>query len=188
MSEISSENQDTSSFKPYLDAVVNSGERTRRTSYTILFIIFFLVFAIRNPQYPAWYDILLSTMERYYTCHTSPQIIAADCQRLNNEYSNDMPLPSAIPADLNKSNLSSGEIEQIRRFHKRLDALIQANVSSFTASIPLIGITINSNDLWILSGLGLGILLLLLHINLQSDLANINIAIDNANTVEARHL
>jgi hypothetical protein len=67
------------SFRPYLDAVIRSGQRTRGVVYVTLLILFFTACGIRNEVYPAWDFLRLGLMQNLYHC-VIDQHSSNDCE------------------------------------------------------------------------------------------------------------
>lgn len=147
-------------FNLYLDSVKESGDRSRKTIYLIFILIFLVLFSIRNTIVPAWPNVLLKNMEENYLCHTTKgknYINKKDndynrCDNLIKDYSEDLPLPPDIDKyEEDKTTSNDAAVnEQIRHYKRRVDYLTQLEVSTFAITVPLIGVNINSNDLWML--------------------------------------
>jgi hypothetical protein len=152
-------------FMPYLNAVTSSAEGTRRIIYVGLALMTLIFFAMRNTSDPNWGMTRTVTMLQASKCYLSKKETlskeeALRCKSLTAAYSK-----IGFPPPTNEKEDS--------RFEKRIDDLIDHEVRNKNFSLPLLGVVIDENDLWIASGPIILFMMILLNAYLARDLANL---------------
>jgi hypothetical protein len=134
----------TDDFKPYLDAVIKSGDRTRNFIYVMVLINFCVLAATLNGVAPNWDDTRLATLDIALNCLISKSTDSACANAL--EYANIRGFDNLAP-----DNPTDKEAE--RQLRVRIDRYQQRTVEENSFNIPLFNVPLDVDDLWILSGL-----------------------------------
>jgi len=177
-------------FKEALAAVTESGRRSRQMIYFTLFIEFFSLFTIREARFPRWMNARLHTMIEYYDCthryNASPTektyLTPSFCESLKEKY-NDIMLDTANSA-AEETARSGSSIEQplltSETYRHREQELLKLSVEDLGVPIPLLGVRVDANDVWIFAGPMTLLFILVLTFTLRSDINNIRLAKDQA--------
>jgi hypothetical protein len=136
----------TEDFKPYLDAVIKSGDRTRNFIYVMVLINFCVLAATLNGVAPNWDDTRLDTLDIALNCSISKRTDGACATAL--EYANTRGFHNLIDQSDSLTNQ-----ETVRQLRVRIDRYQQRDVDENSFNIPLFNVPLDVNDLWILSGL-----------------------------------
>jgi hypothetical protein len=167
-------------FMPYVNAVTSSAEGTRRIIYVALALMTLIFFAMRNTSDPDWGTTRFTTMLQASKCHLDYQWSDNQqrwwktekekkdrCAALTEVYTA-FPLPADVSADAADD----------QRFEKRIDLLMRREIENKNFNLPLLGVVIDENDLWVASGPIIWFLLVLLNAYLARDLDNLEKASD----------
>ena len=150
-------------FQPYLDAVVKSGERTRSIIYVTLLVTFFVACGLRNFDFPDWDELRLNNMEQNYHCILTANPTDKDCAKLFADFSHqglDFVLPGAPNTTPTQAPGAPNDFAR-RLYEDRISELMKSDVHANALQIPLFGVAIDGNDLWLVSGILMSILLLI---------------------------
>jgi hypothetical protein len=168
--------------KSYVDAVTAAGQRSRALIYFILILTVLTFATERNNYAPDWMQQRYQTREQIYACYTRNECTAALDKRLftaglvpehpsgdqrrtalqSAAKTLDIDLESLRPAkrDTNpappaESSAPSGtdaDNWNRREFTLNIEAMIKRDTDDDTITLPLLGATIDINDLWMVSG------------------------------------
>jgi hypothetical protein len=164
--------------KSYVDAVTAAGQRSRTLIYFIL-ILTVLTFATeRNDYAPDWLQQRYQTLEAVYACHLlndcadlekrlvkagklrknssddekrkasqiAAGILEIDLEKLGQPAKLAAPAASAAPAGADIDNWRR------REFSLEIETMIKKDTDNDTITLPVLGSSIDINDLWIVSG------------------------------------
>jgi uncharacterized membrane protein (DUF485 family) len=165
MTELSAIARDVD-FKPFLDAVVESSRRSRFILYLIIIDIIASFGLIQNYQ-PSWMSTRVLLYQHIYECweanYAPPTCTAvrklmedSSIARKNGKRPS---IPFALPDRIGGTDFDSNKSESIRQFREHLNALIRKRADALVVQLPILGITFDINDLGLVSGSALLILL-----------------------------
>jgi hypothetical protein len=161
----------TEEFEPYLESVTRSGERTRTIIYVTLLVLFFIGCGIRDFDWPSWDEQRLHIMLDNFGCVAGTGPASADCDRLLADYAN-QGLDFAAPAGVNPSDGKSQRDLALHVYERRVIELMKKDLRGYSLEIPLFGVYLDGNDLWLVSGGLMSLLLLILAAHIERELAN----------------
>jgi len=161
----------TEEFEPYIEAVVRSGDRTRIILYVTLLVLFFVGCGIRDFAWPSWDEQRLRVMLENYGCVTGSLPHSDDCAGLLADYADQGlifgPAPGGDPAAGNAQRNLALDVYQ-----RRIIELMKKDLRGYALEIPLFGVYLDGNDLWLVSGALVSLLLLILFAHLERELVN----------------
>ena len=166
-------------FKPYLDSVVKTGDRTRSFVYVIILINFCALAAVLNSVAPDWDDTRLGKLNQALACsilsHSNGSCAAAlDYAKLRG-------------FDISAADTSL-QTENIRQLRSKIDYYQKKSVDENSFSIPVFNVPLDINDMWILSGLLNCYLMFLLVVCLEREYDNLLLARKYAQTAQEMEL
>jgi hypothetical protein len=171
---------DSPDGKSYVDAVTAAGQRSRTLIYFILILTVLTFATVRNSYEPDWVGQRYQTREQMYACYFrnecpdaldkrlvkaglmpehpsdvqrrtalkgAAKILDIDLESLRPAKRDANPSPpaeSSAPADVDNWNR--------REFTLMIEAMIKREADNDTITLPLLGSSIDINDLWIVSG------------------------------------
>jgi len=133
-------------FRPYLDAVTKSGDRTRTFIYILVIINFCILAAVLNGIAPDWNDVRLERLNKALDCLMTASQDTTCKPAL--EYANIRGFQYLT--DTSNKPLTT---EALRQLKKRIDHYQDKSVDENAFQIPLFNVLLDVNDLWVLSGL-----------------------------------
>jgi hypothetical protein len=172
----------TEEFEPYIDAVVRSGERTRIIIYVTLLVLFFVGCGIRDFAWPSWDEQRLRVMLDNSGCVTGTGPHTDDCTRLLADYADQGLIFGTPPGD--KAATAAKTPEGVQRdlalkvYERRVIELMKKDLRGYSLEIPLFGVYLDGNDLWLVSGVLVALLLLILAAHIERELVNYEKAAD----------
>jgi hypothetical protein len=168
--------------KSYVDAVTAAGQRSRTLIYFILILTVLTFATERNDYAPDWIQQRYQTREQIYACYIHNECTAALDKRLINaglmpeKHSDDerrtalqsaaktleIDLESLRPAKRDTHPASPAESSaptgtdvdnwNRREFTLNIEAMIKKDTDNDTITLPVLGSSIDINDLWIVTG------------------------------------
>src|SRR5215469_770984 len=162
---------ETEEFEPYLDAVARSGERTRLVMYVLLLVLFFVGCGIRDFDWPSWDEQRLHVMLDNYGCVTGAAPAGGDCAQLLADYA-DQGLIFGTPRG---GDPATGNLQRdlaLKVYERRIIELMKKDLRGYALEIPLFGVYLDGNDLWLVSGVLMSLLLLILTAHIEREFAN----------------
>lgn len=162
---------ETDEFEPYLDAVTRSGERTRLVMYVVLLVLFFVSCGIRDFDWPSWDEQRLHVMLDNYGCVTGASPAGGDCARLLADYA-DQGLIFGTPRSGDPATGSLQRDLALKVYERRIIELMKKDLRGYALEIPLFGVYLDGNDLWLVSGVLMSLLLLILAAHIEREFAN----------------
>jgi hypothetical protein len=199
-------------FYKALDAATDASARSRGIIYFAFLLEFFCLFAIRETRFPRWDNARLGLMQSYSTCVKDPksdpncggatEVYQSAKLRLPEDNSDDQKyykyfdgsdcLSSHNPNDKLsecKKYLVPHPMSDYEKFASREQALIMQSVSDLAVPIPILGLRVDTNDLWYFAGPITIIVLLVLLFTLRADMNSTSLANKYAQSdVERREL
>ncbi|MGC4043388.1 MAG: hypothetical protein QM758_06255 [Armatimonas sp.] len=186
-------------FKPYLDAVTKSSERSRSTLYFI-FVVSVVVFTTgRAHVMPAWQYSRLTRLQIAQSCLKKHDYKSDACKSnidhaIQHIYNSDlMPDNVNFPDFIHQNSASSikhtldSEIFE-KLVNEQVTNLLKKKVESLSVQIPIVGIQIDINDLGFISGGIFVLLFFILNTNLSRELVNLKEAHSIAPDYRSRKL
>ena len=166
----------TEEFQPYIEAVVRSGDRTRIILYVTLLVLFFIGCGIRDFAWPSWDEQRLRVMLENYGCVTGTGPHSDDCAGLLADYA-DQGLIFGTPGDTIAPGAAKTTADAQRElaldvYQRRIIELMKKDLHGYALEIPLFGVYLDGNDLWLVSGVLVSVLLLILFAHLERELVN----------------
>lgn len=158
-------------FEPYLDAVTRSGERTRLVMYVVLLVLFFVGCGIRDFDWPSWDEQRLHVMLYNYGCVTGSVPADSACAHLLADYA-DQGLDFGTPVG---GDPAAGNLQRdlaLKVYERRIIELMKKDLRGYALEIPLFGVYLDGNDLWLVSGVLMSLLLLILTAHIEREFAN----------------
>jgi hypothetical protein len=158
-------------FEPYLDAVTRSGERTRLVMYVVLLVLFFVGCGIRDFDWPSWDEQRLHVMLDNYGCVTGSVPADSACAHLLADYA-DQGLDFGTPVG---GDPAAGNLQRdlaLKVYERRIIELMKKDLRGYALEIPLFGVYLDGNDLWLVSGVLMSLLLLILTAHIEREFAN----------------
>lgn len=158
-------------FEPYLDAVTRSGERTRLVMYVVLLVLFFVGCGVRDFDWPSWDEQRLHVMLDNYGCVTGTAPPASACARLLADYA-DQGLDFTTPKG---GDPAAGNVQRdlaLKVYERRVIELMKKDLRGYALEIPLFGVYLDGNDLWLVSGVLMSLLLLILTAHIEREFVN----------------
>jgi hypothetical protein len=168
--------------KSYVDAVTAAGQRSRTLIYFILILTVLTIATERNDYAPDWMHQRYQTREQIYACYIRNECTAALDERLvkaglmPEKHSDDqrrtalqsaaktleIDLESLRPAKRDANSAPAAECcastgtdvdnWSRREFKLNIEAMIKKDTDNDTITLPVLGSSIDLNDLWIVSG------------------------------------
>jgi len=177
----------TEEFELYLDAVTRSGERTRIIFYVILLVMFFVGCGIRDFAWPSWDEQRLRVMLENYGCVTGAAPATGDCTHLLADYADQGLVFSAAPGGDAAAATAQRELA-LKVYERRIIELMKKDLRGYALEIPLFGVYLDGNDLWLVSGVLMALLLVILIAHIERELANYEKAADACPNRSCREL
>jgi hypothetical protein len=162
-------------FKRFLEGVNGDSQRTRTVVFVLVAALLLIFTAYRNTAFPDWTDARLGRLQQAALC-LETNLNSDECYASKQYAEGFLSLPGNEVGNLGGKELDLELREQINAFIKqRTDAL--------SLRLPFFGITIDSNDLGLISGLLLIAILYVLFASLKSETDDLEIARDKAITL-----
>src|SRR5262249_26454222 len=161
-------------FQPYLDVLSKSGERTRAVTYVMLIVLFFTACGIRNEVYPNWDAVRLQRMQETYHCiHGEPR--TKRCDSFIRLYEKQGVLLSTSEFS---NATSQDDSSKFRRelFQDRIKDEMKNRLNSYKLNIQIFGVIVDTNDLWLITGVLTAVVLWILAAHMQRHLLNLRMA------------
>ena len=165
-------------FKPYLEAVSKSGDRTRTFIYVMILVNFCILAAILNSIGPDWNDLRLEKLKIALAC--SPSSTDSECTHALDYAAQRGFEPSAK----DKNTLPMAETTRLLKL--AIDDYIQKSIDENSFHIPVFSVPLDVNDLWTLSGLLNCYLMFVLVICLDREHDDLKLAVKNSKS--SKHL
>jgi hypothetical protein len=183
----------TADQKGYLDAVVSAGQRSRAIVYFVLILIVLTLTTMRNAYSPDWMSVRSGAYQDLLRCLKVHDVSKGECKELTERAkraglgATNKDLPASIrealglevkgdftdPDFLERNKLVMEEIElKIKKF-------LEKEIETYIIKIPLLGSTVDINDLWLVSGVVMFFLLYFLKASLIQEYLNISYIIEN---------
>lgn len=175
--------------KDYLATLFSSGQQSRQIIYFILIVIALTFAATRNGYSPDWMGHRVAVFQELATCLDGEKMNAAHCAPLKTRmtqlgfgpnkqgkydvagYASTFGISIVGGFDdasfLESNKAASDEIKA------RVAEFVRRDTDFFSVTIPALGITLDTNDLWLVSGGGMSFLLFLLSSSLHQEARNL---------------
>jgi len=138
-------------FKPYLEAVIKSGDRTRTFIYVMILINFCILTVVLNSIAPDWNDVRLNRLETVLAC--------SDSSTKDEECQSALDYAMQRGFDLSSKNTSAKApnalptSETMSQLRVAINYYIQKSIDENSFHIPIFNVQLDVNDLWVLSGI-----------------------------------
>jgi hypothetical protein len=181
-------------FKPYLEAVTAGSQRARSNVYLLAVALVAMFSAYRTTTRPDWLDARLHALQTAYRAlkqheqrDTKGRVVGylASVQTPKEEQEA-IDYAQRLVFDPKKGTPASdpGSLvwqEHVREYEKWIDELSKQSVANLSIHLPVLGITLDMNDLGVISGLILVCLLWNFHSGLTRLTDNLKRARSKAN-------
>lgn len=175
-------------FQPYLDAVIKSGERTRTVLYIFVLIlvgVFFAGWNTRPGNITTWrfermLDVLVCQFDNY-----DAKICGDAAEYAERRH---FPISRYRTAVKDSGSAWNAKQEVVKELEKRTEDLMRRELDVHVITLPILGITIDSNDTWIISNFVLLFLLVVLRASINRELDNLRRAARYARDAIKREL
>ena len=152
--------------KQYVDSVIKGSARTSSIIYFIALIIILIVAVLRNTESPGWTGDRLKLV-----------LLAIHCAEDKNDSAeclNAKQYVRHLGFDLKDPKLWGDTKKLSKALDKQVEELIKKHTELRTSVIlPVFGVSLDPNDLWVISTMAFGILLYLLRLSLAREYYNI---------------
>jgi hypothetical protein len=166
---------DEPSFQPYLDAVIKSGDRTRNVWY-ILVLVLIAVFigewntrpgSVSTTRFVRMIDALVCVNDKNW----NPKQYGPLCQEAL-EYAK---IRHHFPQALTDSDGPNKEAktELTKELEKRVEDLMRRELDTHVVTVPILGVSIDGNDLWLVSSFVIIFMLRILRACLNREFDNL---------------
>lgn len=199
VSELTLERLDRPDGKSYVDAVTAAGQRSRALIYFIVILTVLTFAALRNSYAPDWTEQRYRMREAVFACYVhhlcgdlDDRLVRAGLMRKNAiEGERNAALQTAAKAlDINVERLQANAAASApvldsaargtdpgnwarRELVLNIENLIKKDIDNDTITLPLLGSSIDINDLWIVSGGLMFFLLYFLRVSQKQEERNI---------------
>jgi hypothetical protein len=181
-------------FQPYLDSVIKSGERTRNVWYLLVLVLLATFFSEWNTRDQNSSTVRFMEMMNALVCISdtkhvlnsaavAPPLSDLSCEdglkyaQLRHHFTKAFAL---IPSEVQLT------VKQI--LQKRVEDFMRRELEAHVITVPILGITIDGNDLWIISTIIMIFLLRVLLASLEREMDNIGRAAKQASDPTEKEL
>jgi hypothetical protein len=159
-------------FKPYLEIVSKSGDRTRLFVYVLILINFCILAAVLNSIAPAWDGKRATALNSALLCITVEYKLDGCNAAIDYAELRDFDFhPKGTASDV---NLQKDELK--RQLKVTLDAYHKKDIDENAFNIPVFNVPLDVNDIWVLSGLFNCYLMYLLLVCFEREYYNLKLA------------
>lgn len=185
---------ESADHKGYLEAVVSAGQRSRAIVYFVLILLVLTGTTMRNSYSPDWMAVRAEAYQDMLRCLKVHDVAHPDCRALvtrvgragfattNNELAKSIGKIAPeikIRGDFSDSNFEELNKLVIDEVELKMKKFFEKDIETYIIKIPLLGSTVDINDLWLVSGVVMFFLLYFLKASLVQERLNIKYIIDN---------
>lgn len=161
-------------FKRYLEGVNSDSQRTRAVVFVLVAALLLIFTAYRNTAFPDWTNARLGRLQHAALCLETK--LNSDACEASKQYAQGF---LGSPGN-EVGNLRGQELDLELR--EQINAFIRQRTDALSLRLPFFGITIDMNDLGLISGLLLIAILYVLFASLKSETDDLEIARDKVMT------
>lgn len=184
-------------FQPYLDSVIRSGERTRSVWYLLVLILIAGCFGVWNTRESNPPETRVARFMDALIC------LSADIGTISNLFDKSSAKPDCNTAvdyaqkrhfftdaiyHSNSPPDDPARTKILQELQKRTEQLLQRELDAHVISVPILGISIDGNDLWLLLSVIVIFLLRVLWACLERELDNLIRAANQVTNIRQKEL
>jgi len=164
-------------FKPYLEAVSESGGRTRTFIYVMILVNFCILAASLNSIGPDWNDLRLEKLKIALACF--------DLSTKDSECNQALNYATQRGFELSEKGKNTLPItETTEQLKISINNYIQKSIDENSFRIPVFDVPLDVNDLWVLSGVLNCYLMFVLVICFDREYDDLKLGVKNSQSTE----